>query len=399
MMLYKLLSRTRRSQFEPTVISLRPAGSISPLIGSLGVPVISLGMPRALPSPIGVAKLATHIRRISPDVIQGWMYHGNLAASFAKAATRSRSVLCWNVRQSLYRFSDERPITRMVIKLSARLSSFTDAVLYNSHTAARQHENLRFSPLKTHVIPNGFDTDTFRPDAVARSQVRAELGVSDDQYLIGVIGRFHPMKGHKTFLTAAARLSRIQPQSHFVLAGTDLTHSNEELVSFIRSLGLLSKVSLIGERRDIPRVLSALDIATSSSSWGEGFANVIGEAMSCGIPCIVTDIGDSARIVGRNEWVVPPDDPEALTSRWVELLSLGASARAKIGMEGRARIVEMYSLPAVVREYESLIGRNHVWCSGFFATPSPQQGGALFDFVADDDEAEASRARRFWGMD
>jgi glycosyltransferase involved in cell wall biosynthesis len=287
------------------------------------------------------------------------MYHGNLAASIAGWFSCGNPPVVWNVRQSLYDIKHERPLTRWVIRANALLSSRADAIVYNSRTSACQHERFRFDASRTRIIPNGFDTEVFRPDEHARGDIRRELGLSDDAILIGMIGRYHPMKDHRNFLNAAGLLGKECPDVLFLLAGNEVDAGNSALGAIIEALGLEGRVFLLGERSDIPQLNATLDIATCSS-WSEGFANVIGEAMSCGVPCVVTDVGDSSLIVGDTGRVVQPRDPEALAKAWHELIALGGYGRHELGERARNRVIECFSLVAVVRQYqdlyESLIG-------------------------------------------
>jgi glycosyltransferase involved in cell wall biosynthesis len=350
MMLLKLCSRLDASRFAPAVVSLSDKGTMGPRIEALGVPVHALGLRAGVPSPASAWRLRELISSLSPDLVQGWMYHGNVAASLLGG----RRPVVWGIRQSLYGLATERRLTRWVIRASALLSSRPTAILYNSRTSAGQHESFGFDASLTQVIPNGFDTDMLRPDAAVRTLVRRELGVGDTTLLIGMVGRYHPMKDHGAFLRAASLLSKELPDARFVLAGNRVDAANRELVAMAEEAGVRERVFLLGERADVARLYPALDIASSTSAWGEGFANVIGEAMSCGVPCVVTDVGDSAWIVGATGRVVPARDPAAMAKAWSEWASLAKEQRQLMGGEARRRVVEEFSLGAVVKRYEDL---------------------------------------------
>jgi glycosyltransferase involved in cell wall biosynthesis len=353
MMLLKLCSRLDRSRIAPSVISLSDKGVIGARVEALGIPVHTLNIGRSRLSLAGLLRLRRLVLNLRPNLIQGWMYHGNLAASLAAG---SKPVV-WGIRQSLYGLDKERVLTRWVIRLGAVISRSTRAIVYNSRTSARQHEQFGFDASRTQIIPNGFDTEVFRPDENARASIRRELGLSDDAILIGLIGRYHPMKDHRNFLSAAVLLAKKFPNVHFLLAGCEVDVGNTSLGAMIMDFGLGGRVFLLGERKDIPWLNGALDIASSASAWGEGFANVIGEAMSCGVPCVVTDVGDSAWIVGDTGWVVPPRNSEALATAWNNLIALGREGRQALGMQARQRVIENFSLGAVVEQYEDLYER------------------------------------------
>ena len=352
MMLLKLCSRLDRGRFVPVVVSLGEKGVIGPRIEALGIPVYALGMRPHRPSLGGALLLRRLVKSVGPCVIQGWMYHGNLAASLAG---RGKPVV-WGIRQSLYDLRKERMLTRWAIRAGALISRSAGAIVYNSETSARQHATLGFDPSLTRIIPNGFDTDVFAPDAGARASTRQELGLSEDVVVIGLIGRYHPMKNHRLFLEAAALVSRECPAARFLLAGAQMEARDPVVGALIAESGLGDRLLTLGERSDVPRVQAALDIASSTSAWGEGFANVIGEAMSCGVPCVVTDVGDSARIVGDTGRVVPSGDAHALAAAWKDMIRLGREGRQALGMRARQRVIDQFSLLAIVKVYEDLYG-------------------------------------------
>lgn len=352
-MLLKLCSKLDRRRFAPSVISLSDKGVIGPRIEALGIPVYALGMNSRRPSPIGLLQLRKLLLTMRPNLVQGWMYHANLAASLAIWS----GAVVWGIRQSLYGLDKERVLTRWVIRLGAVMSRCSRAIVYNSRTSARQHETFKFDKSRTCIIPNGFDTEVFRPDEEARVSIRQELGLNDNKILIGLIGRYHPMKDHRNFLNAAALLSKEFSDAYFLLVGSEVNANNPALGEMITEFGLDERVILLGERKDISQLNAALDIASSASAWGEGFANTIGEAMSCGVPCAVTDVGDSAWVVGNMGRVVPPRDPIALANAWKSLILLGRDERQALGLRARQRVIENFSLESVVKQYEDLYAR------------------------------------------
>jgi len=352
MMLLKLCSKLDPRRFTPSVISLADKGVVGPSIEALGITVYTLGMRPNRPSLTGWLRLCKLISTLRPNLIQGWMYHGNLAASLA-AGTRIPVV--WGMRHSLYGLGKERALTRWAIRLGAVMSRrYPCAIVYNSQTSAHQHEVFGFAAAQTCIIPNGFDTEVFHPDEYVRTSIRQELGLSDNIVLIGLIGRYHPMKDHRNFLNAAALLGKEFSDVRFLLVGCGMDADSPALGKMIAESGLGDRVLLLGERKDIPQLNAALDIASSTSAWGEGFANVIGEAMSCGVPCVVTDVGDSAWIVGSTGKVVPRSDPVALAAAWKSLILIGRGERQALGILARQRVIEKFSLEPVVDQYEEL---------------------------------------------
>ena len=353
MMLYKLLSRIDREVFEPTVVSLLADGSIEKQIKALGIPVHYVGSGL----PLSLLHFKRLVQDLDPDLVQGWMYYGNLAAQVGSLFLPRRIPVIWNIRYSLSqsRLLDEKPMTLASIWVGARLSGCPVRIVNNSITSAEQHgRRMGYRRDRWEIIPNGFDTGLFVPSRAARGEVRRSLGLEQDALLIGLISRFHPQKDHLNFLSAAALLVKRCPQVHFLLAGSGVDQENGWLIDQIGALGLSGKVHLLGERNDTPRVIASLDIATLSSSYGEGFPNVIGEAMSCGVPCVGTDVGDLARIIGETGLVVPPKKADLLAAAWKELVDQGEERRRELGERARRRIMEHFPLDVVTRKYEDL---------------------------------------------
>jgi len=204
------------------------------------------------------------------------------------------------------------------------------------------------------VISNGFDTDAFRPAPLSALSVRDELGIAPTAQLVGLMGRYHPMKDHENFFLAAREVSKALPNAHFLLAGEGLTNENKSLAELIARSMLGARVHLLGPRRDMPRLLASLDVLASASAYGEAFPNVIGEAMSCGVVCVATSVGDSAAIIGDTGYVVPPRDPNELAARLKVALALSSDERRLRGEAARTRIVKMYSLTGCVEDHMQL---------------------------------------------
>ncbi|MDJ0571369.1 MAG: glycosyltransferase [Pleurocapsa sp. MO_192.B19] len=354
MMLYKLLSGIDRTKFEPVVLSLMDKGSFGNQIAAWDIPVYTLDLDPGKPKFSKLIRLINIARKEKPDIIQGWMYHANLAAQLARFFTLKSAPVVWNIRHSLYSLDYEKKSTALIIRLLSKLSNLPNRVIYNSQIGATQHQKIGYESAKTIVIPNGFDINLFQSSAENRLSLRQELGLPEKTFLIGRICRYHPMKDHESFLRAAAILLQDFPELHFVLAGTNVAQNNPNLSQVIEELDISDRIHLLGERKDVSRLTSALDLAISSSYFGEAFPNVIGEAMACEVPCVVTDVGDSAAIVGETGKVVPPQNPQALADGCKELILLGESGRKALGKTARQKVIELYSLDAIITQYEHL---------------------------------------------
>jgi glycosyltransferase involved in cell wall biosynthesis len=353
MMLYKLLAQTNRERFDPVVVSLIDQGALREPIEALGITVLTTRMKPGRPTPAGLWRLTRLIRRIKPELILGWMYHSCLAAELARIFSGKRIPVLWSIHYSISSLATEKNLTAAVIKLCGFLSRLPARIVFVSRAGQAQHEPLGYGAENSCVIPNGIDAEEFIPSAQARLSVRAELGIPQDAFLIGLTGRYHPMKDHDNFLRAAALISKTHPETHFLLIGRGVEQGNQALCKSIGELGLGYRTHLLGERRDTSRLAAALDIF-SLSSYGESCPNVIGEAMACGVPCVVTDVGDAAWMVGETGRVIPPRDANALAAGWKEMIDLGPRRRAALGSLARSRVIENFPIQSVMACYEDL---------------------------------------------
>jgi glycosyltransferase involved in cell wall biosynthesis len=352
LMLARLLSRIDRDRFDCEVICLGESGAVADLIHATGIPVTILGMRRGRPSAAGFCRLTGQLRRSRPHVLQTWLYHADLAGLLAGRWTGVPSIV-WNIRASDMDMSQYRTMSALTIRACARWSHQPTAVVVNSWAGQRHHESLGYRPRRWVLIPNGVDTGMFRPDRDARASLVAELGVDAETILVGLIGRFDPMKDQAGFLRAAAIVARTHRGVQFVMAGTSVDWDNPILADLVRSLDLQGRVHLLGSRADMPRVTAALDMAISSS-FSEGFSNVLVEAMACGVGCIATDVGDSRLIIGSTGDVLPPKDSVALGAAIEKRIAVGPRERAALGRSARARVLEEFDLPIAVARYEQL---------------------------------------------
>jgi glycosyltransferase involved in cell wall biosynthesis len=347
-MLCKLVDElSRQGSTQSDVISLRGDEPLGVRLRAAGARVHAVGMRGPLDGMRAAARLRERMRDIKPDVVQGWLYHGNLAALLSP----SDAPVLWNVRSTVVREFDSMS-GRAGFALSRMLSGKPWCVVYNAEEARADHERAGFRPCRARVLPNGFETDRMRPDAEARAAVRSELGVPEAAPVVGIAARAHPQKDYPSFLRAAAHVRRQLPDVHFVAVGRGV-ESDAALAQLSRDLGIAPVTRLVGERRDMHRVFAAFDVGVLSSTM-EGFPNVVGEAMACGVPCVVTDVGAAASIVGDTGRVVPPRDPEALAKGILQVLEMDGSARKKLGELARLRIEHQFSMPEIARRYRAL---------------------------------------------
>lgn len=353
-MLRELLRHSPSSQFDSQVISLSDVGPIGESIRQLGFKVSALGMKPQLPDPSALWRLSRRLKRMRPDVVQTWLYHGDLIGGLA-ARMAGRRAIAWGIHISQLDAPQSKKSTLATVKAGALLSrSVPRRIVCCAQSALELHAQIGYDASKMQVIPNGFDLDEFKPDEAARESVRDELGLPLETPLVGLIGRFHPQKDHENFIRAGQILAQENERAHFVLVGAGSEWSNAQLANSIEDANLKSRFHPLGRRDDIARLSASLDVLALSSAYGEAFPLVVGQAMACEIPCAVTDVGDSADLVGDTGRVVPPRDPGALAHAIGELLSLPLDERKRLGEAARRRIEERFSIQSVAARYHEL---------------------------------------------
>jgi glycosyltransferase involved in cell wall biosynthesis len=362
-MLVKLVAATA-DRFDHTVISLIGEGPLAADVRAAGADVIALDAPRGFLAALVLGRLRRTIAALDPDLVQGWMYGGNV---FASAAAGRRPVL-WNIRHTLARLRDETPATQATLLISHLMGRHPAAILYNSFAGAQRHEAFGYPRERRVLLPNGFDTTRFRPDPAARAASRKALRIGDDRVVIGRVARNHPMKDNVTLLEAFRIIHVARPDARLVLVGDGMTPDDPGLGELIATRGLADAVLLLGRRGDLETLIPAFDLAILSSQRGEAFPNVIGEAMAAGVPVVATDVGDCAGIIGDPSLVVPPRDCAALAGAALSVLSRPAVERAALGARLRARIEAEYRLETIGDRYAE-IWRRH-------ARPRPARRGA-----------------------
>lgn len=341
-MLTRLVSRLDRARFAPMVVSLIDSGAQADALRAEGIPMATLGMRRGVPSLAAVARLRRLLRAERPALIQSWLYHADLLALIAAGPV----PVAWNIRLSSIEGERKRLQLRLMRSILAACSRRPACVMVNSEAGRRTHEALGYRPHRWEIVANGFDVHRFRPDPLRRRDLRQRLGIEEARPLIGMVARVDGMKDHATFLEAAVEIAARRPDARFVLIG-----AGTETLPVPPRLGPV--LQALGECSDIHELLPALDIMVLSSH-GEGFPNVVGEAMSCGVPCVASDVGDAAAIIGETGSVVPPRDAQALADAVLALLARGPEALARLGAAARERIIAHYLIAAAVRRYEAI---------------------------------------------
>jgi glycosyltransferase involved in cell wall biosynthesis len=328
---------------EITIVSLLPAEAHMARLRAAGIEVIELRFDKPAGIATGLLKLARLIADRRPDIVQGWMYYGDLAALIALALSgrRRQTHLVWSIRCSAMEWRSYGFGLGLVVKACALLSRWPDLVTANSAAGLKSHLALGYRPRRAQVVANGIDVVEFQPDAAARRAVRTELGIAEDAIVLAHVARVDAMKDHGSFLAAMAALPDLS--ALLVGAGTE-------------KLPAAPNLFRLGRRCDVARLFAAADLVISSSRFGEGFSNVLAEGMACGLPAVATDVGDAKLIVGDTGFIVPPESPDALAVVIRKLAAEAPTARAERGSRARARIVENFAMGQAIQRYMELYG-------------------------------------------
>lgn len=352
--LVDLLAHRDAEAFDAEVISLLPRDALATEIEALDVPLWCADLERDAALPWNLGRLAGHLWRRRPDLVHTWMYHGDVLGGLVTKLVHPRVPVVWHLHHGTLDFDRFRPSTRALAGVAAPLSHrLPSRIIACAESSRRLHVERGYDASKMIVIRNGVDAERYRPRAPGARPLVAELGLSEPVRLIGLMARAHPQKDHPTFLAAARRLRAIRNDVHFILSGAGVQLDNPAFASVRDD----RHVHLLGEREDVEQLLPQLDISGLSSAAGEACSLVLLESMAAGVPCVTTDVGDSAYLIGSTGSVVPPRNPDALAGAWATLLSLDDDARRALGAAGRARVEAEFSLPRVARAIEAVYAR------------------------------------------
>ena len=282
------------------------------------------------------------IKSLAPEIIQSWMYHANFLAFFSGI---NRGKIVFNIRHSLHDIENEKKLTKILIIIGSYMSRFVFKTVYCSKVSMKQHYKAGYSEAKSTYIPNGFDFSKFAPNHKYRRDYREQMSIDPKTFVFGSIARFHPMKNH---IGLIKDFSLIKGNCSLVLIGEGIV--NEEIKQLIQKLKLENRVVLLDKKEDIHKWLPAFDSIIIPSLWGEAFPNILGEAMSTEIPCIVSQVGDAPLILGDCGLVI--EDSIHKSMQYIH--SLSTSDRKNLGRLARNRIIAKYSLSNSIKMYSDL---------------------------------------------
>lgn len=334
-------------------------GKYGPLLRAAGISVTCIGMRRNRVSPAALWRLWRCLRTLRPLAVQTWMYHADLLGGIAARLAGIRNIT-WGIHNSVLVPGQNSAGTILIARICAPLSYIVPrAIICCAHKAAQVHAARGYRAAAMHVVPNGYDLTLFQPDPDQRLTLRAELGLGDED-VIGFVARYDPAKDHANLLRTLAILKARDACPLCLLVGGGMEPSSAPLIAEIARHDVGDRVLLLGRRGDVPAIMNALDIHVLSSA-AEAFPNVLAEAMACGTPCVSTDVGDAADIVGESGWIAPPGDPEALAD------AIEAALAARHSMDWSARrerarhwIARSFSIGQMSRGYRRVWNGNRL---------------------------------------
>ncbi len=334
------------------VISLTTVGEIGEKLRLAGVEVHALRMSSPFHLPLALLRLCRLLRCERPDIVQTWMYHADLLGGLAARLSGIRALL-WGIRTTDITKGGSR-LTRCIRWLCARLSWIIPAQIVCVAESARLiHERLGYRADRMAVIPNGLNVEKMVAAPSVVASLRSDMEIPVDAKVVGMVGRFNPVKGQQLFVQAAALVASQNPDVRFLMVGRGCDSSNSTLVSWIAETAYPECFVLLGERQDVPVCLAAMDIFVLPSRT-EGFPNVLAEAMAMSRPCVSTDVGDAAVVLGESGKVVPPDDIYALAKALIHMLGLSIDQRSALGQAARRRIEQEFSMARCAQMFATL---------------------------------------------
>ena len=338
-----------------SVATFYGGGAFAPELAAAGVRHVSLEKRGRWDMPGFLGRFFRCVRAERPDIVHGYLPTVNIVTLLARRRVGRGPRIVWGVRASDMRLDRYDWMERWSYVVEAQLSRFADRIIVNSERGLDAAIARGMRADRMVVIPNGIDVRKFRPDAALRQVGRAALGIGDGTALVGLPARFDAMKDHATFLAAARQLSADCPDVAFLLVGEGTAAGNPVLDRLAQDAGLAAPVLRLGRRDDMPAVYASLDIVCLSSAFGEGFPNAVGEAMAAGVPCVATDVGDTAAVIGDSGEIVPPGDSHALADALARMIARLRAEPEAVRAAARARIVERYDRVRLIDRTEQVL--------------------------------------------
>jgi glycosyltransferase involved in cell wall biosynthesis len=352
--LVMLATGLRKRGVRVVVVTFYEGGTMAAHLEGTGVHVYHLGKRGRWDVIRFAARLVRVIRVERPAVLYCFLTTANVLGALLRPILRVPRVVL-GVRASRLDYSRYGWFQAMEARVAALASRCADVIVCNSQAGKQHCIQEGYSDRDLVVIPNGIDTEQFSFDPGGRKRLRWAWGIGDDEPLVGIVARLDPMKDHPTFLRAAADLLAGGTHARFVCVGPASGTCADTLRALASSLGLDQHLIWTGEIGDLRGVYSSIDVLCSSSSMGEGFSNVIGEAMACERVCVVTDVGDARQIVGDTGRIVAISDSRALASAFRDIVRMPVDERMSLGAKARRRVQSCFSVDRLIDRTQALL--------------------------------------------
>ncbi len=353
-MLMQMLLNNPSSIQNKMVIVLCEAGPWGEQLSSAGVRIEALKMKSALDMPKAFFRIKTLLREFNPNIVQTWMYHSDFLGGLAAYTSGFKNII-WGIHRTSLSWNDSK-ITLILMKLCALMSSWLPKKIIPVAQAAKIHHIAAgYEPSRMEVIPNGFDFAKLTATQKQREEFRKSCGFSEDEIIIGCLGRFHPVKGQDNFVKAAALVLKANPEAKikFLMVGDECDQKNTELMGWVNQYALNDSIVLLGNRTDVPICLSGMDIFCMPSRT-ECFPLCLGEAMAMGLPCVATDVGDTGFLSGGTTILVPPQDEEALAKGLFKVAALAKPKRIEMGEKAKIRVLSEFAIEKANDRYDAV---------------------------------------------
>jgi glycosyltransferase involved in cell wall biosynthesis len=346
------LIKKQKVQHKSVVICIKVPGEISKQIEAYGTPVFSLGVNKNWKFFLALLKLIKIIKIEKPDIVNTWLYHADLIGFIASKLCFKKYVI-WNIRCSDIDIGGMNWSTSFILRINAFLSRFVSCIIVNSNNGKIWHSKRKFHPQAWEYIPNGYELSDWAINVEKTNEIRGELGFSEGSFVIGMVARYDKLKDHETFLKAMSIVLKKLPNVTIVMIGKNIDSSNTELLRVIKSCGLNSNIQLLGLQHELSKFYSSMDLLVVSSLT-EGFPNVIGEAMSAGLPCLSTDVGDASLLINDAKRIVPIKNPVEMASKVIKYINSGKEEWKYVSESSKDRILKQYSLDKMIDSYYKL---------------------------------------------
>lgn|GEM_PF-1370045 len=353
--LFNLLNSNLADKHEMFVISLTPEEEFGRRINNLKIQIHFLNLKRGRIDVFSIYNLIKIVKKIKPNIIQGWMHFGNLVALLVYLTLFDRSIkLIWNIRQSFYGIEIEKKLNKMVIYLCAFFSKIPNKIIYNSSLSSIQHTDFGFSDKNKIIILNGFDTNYWKPNPYKKDLLKKSMNFSEDNFIVGYVGRDDKFKDINTLINAIEIVSLLNLNIKFVLMGNKLDNENIKFIKILHKWS--SSIRLLGGGFDSYEIMPVFDLLVLSSK-SEAFPNVVGEGMSMSIPCISTSVGEISQLINDCGWLIPVGDSNILSDKIVEAYNLFLNNKKywnELRFKSRNRIIKYFNIDLMLYRYNNL---------------------------------------------